>query len=64
MRTCSTMGVKICSFENVILMLRFTMETVKVNAMVDMPASINLGKFWIVYCVLDDDKHPGHLKEE
>lgn len=37
------------------------METVKVNAIVDMPTSINLGKFWIVHCVLDGDKHPGHL---
>lgn len=42
-------------------MLNFTMETVKVNAIVDMPTSINLGKFWIVHCVLDGDKHPGHL---
>lgn len=37
------------------------METVKVSAVADMPTSINLGKFWIVHCVLDGNKHPGHL---
>lgn len=53
--------VKIRSFEDVILMLSFTMETVEVNAMVDMPTSINLDKFWVVLCVFDGDKHPSHL---
>lgn len=40
------------------------METVKVNAMVDMWISINLDKFLIVPCVdvLDDGNHPCHLQ--
>lgn len=43
-------------------MLSFTVETVKVNAMVDLPTIINLRKFWMVHCVLDGDEHPGHLQ--
>lgn len=53
--------VKIRSFEDVILVLSFTVETAKVNDMADMPTSINLGKFWVVHFVLDSDKHRGHL---
>lgn len=62
MLTCSTMGAKVHSFENVIPMLSFTIETVKVNTMVDRPASINLGKFWIGPYVLDGGNHPGLLQ--
>lgn len=34
------------------------------NAMVDMPISVNLDKFLTVHCVnvLDGEKHPGHLQ--
>lgn len=61
--TCRISATKVQSFEHVILILSFTVETVKVDAVVDMLISISLGRFLIVHCVnvLDGKRHPGHL---